>query len=282
MMPMFENLTVGQRYEFSTYVANIFRKSQTSSKPRVTFEIRDANDPKKLLTRLVTQKIPECDKMTWSKYGLSFIASTSSVRFLMISNVDGGRGNDIELRVCSPINLPQKSAITTITTMHGDPLAYIGSYCNVSNTACHLLEPCQNGGICNNTIHGYTCSCPVMFSGRRCEFKRILPISYSCSNHGKYMASNKSSPCLCNAGWQGQYCESMINFCHRITCMNNGICQPSLLNYTCHCLDGIYSGRHCEVTAKKILTARFLSKLIAYISMTLIFSPLMFIVIMNV
>jgi hypothetical protein len=46
--------------------------------------------------------------MTWLKYGLSFIASSSAVDLLMISNARSGIGNDlavddIELHVCSSV-----------------------------------------------------------------------------------------------------------------------------------------------------------------------------------
>lgn len=62
---------------------------------------------KKLLAQLDSGNIPEnTNVMTWQKYGLSFIATDSSINLLMISNAPGGGGNDlviddIALRVCS-------------------------------------------------------------------------------------------------------------------------------------------------------------------------------------
>ena len=64
--------------------------------------------------------------------------------------------------------------------------------------------------------------------------------------------------------------------------MNNGVCQPSLLNYTCLCLSGSYSGRHCEKSSNEIVVYQAVSKLIAYIAILVIISAAMFIVIMDV
>ena len=68
--------------------------------------MRDAIGQQHPLAQLITDDIPECNSMTWWKYGLSFVASNRSVVLLMISNATGGFGNDlaiddIELRVWS-------------------------------------------------------------------------------------------------------------------------------------------------------------------------------------
>jgi hypothetical protein len=49
----------------------------------------------------------------------------------------------------------------------------IGLNCNVSNTPCDMLQPCENNGSCynNDTISlGYRCSCPSGFNGTQCQF----------------------------------------------------------------------------------------------------------------
>ena len=48
-----------------------------------------------LLAQLNSGDVAENDNLTWQKYGLSFIARTSSVNLLMISNALGGDGNDL-------------------------------------------------------------------------------------------------------------------------------------------------------------------------------------------
>jgi hypothetical protein len=101
------NLCSEVRYEFSSYLANLIPIQYTSIKPNIRFEVRTAATPNYLLAQFDTGDIPQYDNITWSKYGLSFIALSSSVVLLMISNVEQGYGNDlaiddIELRVCSP------------------------------------------------------------------------------------------------------------------------------------------------------------------------------------
>jgi hypothetical protein len=104
------NLCIGLSYDFSAYLGNVFQKRWNAGKPNIRFEVRTATVENRLLAQSNTGEIPEYNEMTWSKYGLSFEASISSVVLLMISNV--GRllpailGNDIaiddiELRVCS-------------------------------------------------------------------------------------------------------------------------------------------------------------------------------------
>ena len=74
----------------------------------------------------------------------------------------------------------------------------------------------------------------------------------------------------------------MINYCQNITCLNNGICQPLLLNYSCLCLGDSYSGRHCEITSTKTEVYQKISKSFAYIAIIAILCFAMLIVIMDV
>jgi hypothetical protein len=99
-------LCIGSRYEFSAYLANIVKKNLNDPKPNVRFEVRAQTVQKDILAQTITGDIPDYETMTWSKHGVSFIASSTSVTLLMISNVTVIRGNDlaiddIELRVCS-------------------------------------------------------------------------------------------------------------------------------------------------------------------------------------
>jgi hypothetical protein len=100
------DLCIGQCYEFSAYLVNIDKGLDNRIKPNVRFEVRALPAQKNLLAQIVTGGISQYNNMTWAKYGLSFIASNSSVVLLMISNAQGHIGNniamdDIELRVCS-------------------------------------------------------------------------------------------------------------------------------------------------------------------------------------
>ncbi|UJR32672.1 hypothetical protein I4U23_020133 [Adineta vaga] len=63
----------------------------------------------------------------------------------------------------------------------------IGSYCNITNTPCHILQPCQNHANCtDNSIisHGYTCSCLPGFNGTQCQFNHRPCQSDTCWNRG--------------------------------------------------------------------------------------------------
>jgi hypothetical protein len=98
------NLCVGQRYEFSVYLANICKPNKVPIKPNVLFQVR-TTVKNELLAELSSGNVAEYNTLTWEKYGLSFIAKSSSVVLLMISNAPGGMGNDlalddIALRVC--------------------------------------------------------------------------------------------------------------------------------------------------------------------------------------
>jgi hypothetical protein len=100
------NLCVGQRYEFSAYLANLNEKKPNLLKPNVRFEVRTGTVQPQLLAQFSTGDIPDYDTLTWKKYGLSFVTPNSSVFLLMISNIEQDGGNDlavddIELRVCS-------------------------------------------------------------------------------------------------------------------------------------------------------------------------------------
>jgi hypothetical protein len=94
--------------------------------------------------------------------------------------------------------------------------------------------------------------------------------------------SNTTFICTCQPGWQGIYCETKINYCENVTCFNNGICQPSLLNYTCQCLGQSYSGQHCEITSSQIVAYEIVSKSFACIAIIAMIGAMMFVVIMDV
>jgi len=101
------NLCIGVCYEFSMYLANPMQDIiLASTQPNIRFEVRNAVNGNQLLAQFSTGNITTYQKLTWSKYGLLFNASTTSVVLLMFSNLGREHGNDlaiddIELRVCS-------------------------------------------------------------------------------------------------------------------------------------------------------------------------------------
>lgn len=79
------------------------------------------------------------------------------------------------------------------------------------------MNPCQNGGICENFPGNYTCHCPP---------------------------ANKEG--IYYGGWN---CTEILHGCTDQQCQNNGICIPHLKNgqhgFSCICSPG-YTGIHCE------------------------------------
>ncbi|CAF1262667.1 unnamed protein product [Rotaria sp. Silwood1] len=233
--------------------------------------------------------------MTWSKRGVSFVAHTSSVVLLMISEAEKGDGNllaidDIKVRVCS-INHsgfcpPENSLSSSFKPDACENRTMIGFNCNTPNSLCKMLKPCQNNGTCYDTeteIPSYHCSCPSDFNGTDCEFNCRPCKPYTCLDHGLCNeTSNSTFNCICDAGWQGAHCESMINFCDNVTCFNRGVCRPLLLSYKCECLGNSYSGVHCQITSKKIIIYKIVTKSFAYIAIIAISLVAMFVITMDI
>ena len=71
--------------------------------------------------------------------------------------------------------------------------------------------------------------------------------------------------CACARGWKGSYCETKMDNCGNVTCLNNGVCQSSFLSYSCQCLGESYSGRHCEIKSSSIVLLQTVSRVFGYI-----------------
>ncbi|XP_052788862.1 sushi, nidogen and EGF-like domain-containing protein 1 [Mya arenaria] len=69
-------------------------------------------------------------------------------------------------------------------------------------------SPCLNGGRCTNIQESYTCSCPVI--------------------------------------WTGSRCENVAHVCARDPCVNYDSCEDGADMYTCNCLPG-WSGKNCNI-----------------------------------
>ncbi|CAF4086797.1 unnamed protein product [Adineta steineri] len=161
----------------------------------------------------------------------------------------------------------------------------IGSNCNVSNAPCNQLQPCLNNGSCSNNdtnVDRYFCLCPEGFNGTECQLDCRVCKPDTCFNDGTCLTLNATFNCSCKSGWEGKHCEHKISHCFNVTCENNGICRPLLLNYTCECLGNFYFGRHCEITATKLIIYKIISKSFAYISIIAMASAMIFIIVMDV
>ncbi len=94
--------------------------------------------------------------------------------------------------------------------------------------------------------------------------------------------TNTTFSCVCKFGWTSIYCETKINYCDNVTCLNNGVCRPLLGDYKCECLGDSFSGSHCEITATYVVVRQIVSKSFAYIAILAGSSVITFIVIMDI
>ncbi len=67
-----------------------------------------------------------------------------------------------------------------------------------------------------------------------------------------------------------------------MTCLNNGLCRPLLLNYSCECLGTSFSGRHCETVSQSTVIHKAVSKSFGYVAILFLTSMILFFVIMDV
>lgn len=105
-------------------------------------------------------------------------------------------------------------------------------------------EPCQNGGTCENTEDGYTCTCTPGYEGTDCETDIDECAGDPCVN-GSCADGVAGYACACDVGWEGTNCETNTDDCAGDPCQNGGICTDGLAGYTCEC-DAGYTGANCE------------------------------------
>ncbi len=67
-----------------------------------------------------------------------------------------------------------------------------------------------------------------------------------------------------------------------MTCLNNGVCRPLFLNFTCECLGTSYSGRLCENIARATVVHQVVSKSFGYIAIICLISVVLFIITMDI
>lgn len=100
------NLCIGLYYDFFAFIANLMNMTTNFTTQTIDFEVRAVSEDGPLIANISTGEIAKYKNITWSKYGISFIATSSSVVLLMTSSSETLTGNDfviddIELRVCS-------------------------------------------------------------------------------------------------------------------------------------------------------------------------------------
>jgi len=108
-------------------------------------------------------------------------------------------------------------------------------------------KPCQNGGACENSIYGYSCSCESGFSGSNCQsnVNECLNTPNLCHNGATCRDTHGGYTCDCQKGFTGDHCKDDIDECDNSPCENGGECVNTNGAYWCMCKDG-FEGFHCE------------------------------------
>ncbi|XP_033095842.1 adhesion G-protein coupled receptor G7-like isoform X2 [Anneissia japonica] len=106
--------------------------------------------------------------------------------------------------------------------------------------------PCNNAGICNDGINGFTCTCLVGWTGVFCETNINECASSPCMNGAACLDGVNAFFCQCAPGWSGTECENNINECASSPCQNGGTCFDLVNSFVCSCEAG-WITLHCEI-----------------------------------
>ncbi|XP_077182634.1 protocadherin Fat 2 isoform X2 [Paroedura picta] len=113
-------------------------------------------------------------------------------------------------------------------------------------------NPCLNNGLCaEKQSGGYSCICPIQFSGELCEVADSLCEAKPCLHGGTCTLSQTGSyKCHCPDWYWGERCEKIAEECMENPCLNSGRCVNSEGSIQCICT-GDFQGTFCS---QRILT----------------------------
>uniref|UniRef100_A0A8D2IYT3 Crumbs cell polarity complex component 1 n=1 Tax=Varanus komodoensis TaxID=61221 RepID=A0A8D2IYT3_VARKO len=97
------------------------------------------------------------------------------------------------------------------------PVGFTGIHCEEDINECHM-NPCQNGGTCENVLGNYTCRCPageedkLFYGGWNCTEVLLGCIQHKCQNGGLCIPHLQNGQhtfsCICSNGYTGVQCET--------------------------------------------------------------------------
>lgn len=91
------NLTIGNHYYFSVFLGNVGKKGRAPVEPNIVLQVRKADGSNGLLAETRTGSIRARDRFTWEKGEVQFVARSSAVTLIMISEAPKGWGNDLAI-----------------------------------------------------------------------------------------------------------------------------------------------------------------------------------------
>ncbi|KAJ7316376.1 hypothetical protein JRQ81_002538 [Phrynocephalus forsythii] len=120
------------------------------------------------------------------------------------------------------------------------------------HTGACSSNPCLHDGLCMEMQNGgYSCLCPIQFSGDHCEVADNLCENKPCFHGGTCAVSEKGGySCHCPEGYWGERCEKLAEKCLENPCLNSGRCVNSDGSIHCICT-GDFQGTLCT---HKVLT----------------------------
>ena len=112
--------------------------------------------------------------------------------------------------------------------------------------SCNELGKCNNNGQCYKFNDEPICCCYPGFIGSDCNTEINPCDQITCLNEGQCQSNGLYEyQCRCAPGYTGPHCETEINECSSNPCGENGVCFDKIGSYMCSCHAG-YSGKNCN------------------------------------
>ncbi|XP_017289522.1 protein crumbs homolog 2a [Kryptolebias marmoratus] len=105
-------------------------------------------------------------------------------------------------------------------------------------------DPCLNGAMCEDLFNKFGCVCQAGWEGEQCETDTDDCASQPCV-HGRCKDYLAGFECRCDPGYAGMHCDEDINECEHHACEHGGTCQDGPNMYTCVCPKD-YRGPRCQ------------------------------------
>ncbi|XP_065187256.1 uncharacterized protein LOC135817895 isoform X4 [Sycon ciliatum] len=130
-----------------------------------------------------------------------------------------------------------------------------------NGTQCKDIVDCMSSscgpGTCVELVAGFTCNCPLAFTGDRCqsEVDQCMMGLHNCDSEATCMDTTHGFTCQCWSGLAGNgtigNCAD-INECLTSPCHTDGVCTNTHRSYNCTCKDG-YVGNGRDYCVKELV-----------------------------